>query len=166
MKIPSVTFNDFIEKFPEVDLPITLNDESHHIFSRQNDPLSNQMIERFIYPILEEEPSVYGEFLACFRIKDTYDFHAIVFWKAELMDYQYILATFNKKGLLIDKRVIGGTYSDGKLLTQSVATIDDDWSILVVSGQSDAHSATYDASSSKTYQLELLPEGQIIRSIN
>ena len=80
------------------------------------------------------------------------------------MNYQYVLVTFTKKGILIDKRVIAGTFSDGEVLTQSVATIDEDWAIQVVSGQGKADETRYNASSSTAYQLELLPEGRIINS--
>ena len=78
------------------------------------------------------------------------------------MNYQYVLTTFDKKGKLIDKSVIAGTYSDGKSLTKSVATIEEDWIIYIVSGQTAANASTYDPSTSNTFNLELLATGEII----
>lgn len=162
-KQQSVKFVHFLEKFPEIDMPITLGEETHHHFSRNNDPLPGLMISQYILP-LEENLDELTEFVPCFSIKGTDNFHAIVYWRAGLMNYQYILAAFTKKGLLIDKRVIAGTFSDGKVLTQSVATIDEDWIISIASGQSENESTEYTAASSTAYQLELLPDGKIVRS--
>ena len=166
MKVPTPDFAQFLEKFPEIELPITLNDEAQYIFSRRNDPLPVEMIDHFLAPIEESAADPLTEFVACFRIPETYEFHAIVYWMAGLMDYKYVLATFTKKGVLIAKRAISGTFSDGKLLTKSIATIDEDWIIYVVSGQSDVEQLDYDASSSTAYQLELLPDGKIINAIS
>ena len=160
-KSTSVQFDHFLEKFPELDLPITLGEETHHHFSNQNDPLPGLMIEQFLAP-LESNVDEFTEFIACFRFIDTKNFHALVYWKAGLMDYTYTLVTFTTKGLVIDKRVIAGTFSDGKVLTQSVATIDEDWGILIASGQSSSNENEYDASSSTAYNLELLPDGKIV----
>jgi hypothetical protein len=162
-KEKNIKFAHFLEKFPEIDMPITLGEETHHHFSRDNDPLPALMISRYILP-LEEDLDELTEFVPCFRIMGTDLFHAVVYWRAGLMNYQYILTTFTEKGLLIDKHVIAGTFSDGKVLTQSVATIDEDWIISIASGQSELESTEYTAASSTAYQLELLPDGKIVRS--
>lgn len=164
MKQTKIKFSHFLEKFPEVELPVTLSDESHLDFSRMNDPLPQAMVEEFILPLEQIPEDEYTEFIACFRLGDTDDFHSIVYWRAGLMNYQYTLATFTKKGEFIDKQVIAGTFSDGDTLTKSIATIDEDWEILIVSGQSSAsRDEQYDASSSTAHKLELLPDGSIVR---
>jgi hypothetical protein len=56
---------------------------------------------------------------------------------------------------------LAGTFYDGQTLTNSVATLDEDWTILMVSGQSTSDT-NYDASGTRTQKLEILPEGQII----
>ena len=163
MKGSKVSFAHFLEKFPELPLPITLNNEAHHAFSRENDPLSPLMIEQYILPLEDLVVDEFTEFVACFRIPETHGFHAVVYWRASLLDYQYKLATFTRKGELIDIRIIAGTFSDGETLIQSFATIEEDWEILVVSGQvKTGQKEPYDASSSTTYSLELLPDGTII----
>ncbi len=163
MNQTKIKFSHFLEKFPEVELPVTLSDESHLDFSRMNDPIPQGLVEAFLLPLEEQRVDEFTEFIACFRLANTDDFHSIVYWRAGLMNYQYTLATFTKKGEFIDKQVIAGTFSDGDTLTKSIATIDEDWEILIVSGQSAAaQNKKYDASTSTAHNLELLPDGNII----
>jgi hypothetical protein len=156
-----VSLEHFIERFPVARLPITLNEASQRIFSAANEPFNQLIVDQYLIPLDGIEVDEYTEFVPCFRIPDTHEFHAIVYWKAELLNYQFILATLSKKGELIDKKVIAGTYYDGQVLVGSVATIDEDWEILIISGKTE-NETIYDASSSTTTKLELLPEGQII----
>lgn len=157
-KNKKIAFPDFIAKFPPIELPITLGNDSHHLFSQTNDPLNRLHIDQYIALMEGNIFDDYTEVVPCFTISNTYEFHAIVYWIAGLMDYQYILATFTKEGLPIARKVIGGTYSDGKTITQSIATIDSDWTIHVVTGQS-ALGEEYDALKSTAIEIELLPDG-------
>ncbi len=161
---PSARLDALLEFFPTVQLPVTLTDETHLEFSSANEPLPALLIEQFILPYELEEFDDMTEYIACFRIPETHDFHAIVIWRAGLMSYTYSLMTFTKKGELIDKRVIAGTFYDGTHLTQSVATIDEDWEILVMTGQTIGNER-YNPANSRVTRLELLPEGQIIENI-
>ncbi len=163
-KPPKVSFHDFLDKFPEIELPVTLTNDTQLEFSRSNEPLPQAMVAKLIAAIEGEDPDEFTEFVPCLKIPKTHDFHAIVYWKAGLMSYQYILATLTKKGELIDKAAIAGTYSDGESLVQSVATIEDDWIIYIISGKTEAEQTSYDASSSKAFNLELLATGEIITS--
>ena len=158
MRQPSADFGKFLGHFPEIDLPVTLNDEILSVFSEKNPPLSQVNIGEFILPY-DPDTDEFTEYIPCFKIPQTHNFHAVVFWKGGLMNYHFTLATYTKEGQMIDARAIAGTYSDGRLLTKSIATIDEDWIILIVSGQNDHASSEYQAASSKTHQLELLPEG-------
>lgn len=157
-KKTKISFEHFLEKFPEIELPITLSDDSAIEFSKNNAPLPSQMIHEFI----DDQEDDFTEYIACLRIPKTHDFHAIIYWKAALMNYQYVLATYDKNEKLIDKSVIAGTYSDGKSLTKSVATIEEDWIIYIVSGQAAANASTYDPTTSNAFNLELLATGEII----
>ena len=163
MKQKKVDFIDFLERFPEVKLPVFLGTDSHHDFSRKNEPLPQVMVDLFLLPFEEDGRDEFTEFVPCFRIPETYEFYAIVYWKASLMNYQYTMMTFTKKGDIIDRKVIAGTFSDGQTLTQSVAHVDEDWTINIVSGQNEVTLSEYDAATSTTNQLELLPEGTIIK---
>ncbi len=154
-------FDHFLSFFPELKLPVNINEDSVHALSLENKALPERLINEFLLPY-EENVDDLTEFVAGFRIAGIKDFHALVYWKATLMNYQYILATYTKTGLLIDRAVIAGTFSDGKVITRSSARIDDDWSITIVSGQTRGSDELYDASSSRTVEMDLLPDGKIV----
>ncbi len=156
-----MTFNQFLQKFPEVKLPISITEESASEFSLDNDPLPQKAIEDFILP-MEEEFDDLTEFVPGFRIEGLKDIQAVLYWKAGLLNYQYILATFEKTGKLIDRQVIAGTVSDGRSLVRTVARIDEDLTIYMVSGLAEGSEDEYDASTSTAKEMELLPDGRMI----
>ena len=161
-KQASVSFGQFLEMFPLVNLPVTLGEETHRAFSRENEPLQAALIEQWIVP-LEGALDEFSEVIAGFRIPETHDFHAVVYWKAALLTYQYILVTFEKNGTVIDRRVIAGMHSDQRAITQSVATIEEDWMIYVVTGQvNTGNDQDYNPESSKAFEMELLSDGKIV----
>jgi len=102
------------------------------------------------------------EYIACNQIPDTEKFHAVVYWRAKLLEYDYILATYDKNGVLINKKVIAGVRSDGKVVKRSIATIDEDWIIHVVAGEKDEKDDLYDPALSQSMTLELMASGDII----
>ena len=156
-----MSFDKFLKIFPEVKPPVAITEESALEFSRENDPLPEKLIADYILPI-EEENDDFTEYVPGFRLEGTKDFHAVLYWKAGLLNYQYVLATFEKSGKPIDRHVIAGTFSDGQLIVRSVASIDEDFSINIVSGQVEGNEALYNAELSTTRELELLPDGKIL----
>ncbi len=160
--IKKPTFDQFLLKFPEVELPITLTDESHHEFSRRNTPLSEAMIVEYIHTIESFDFDEFTEFIPCVKIPKTDGFHAIIYWRAGLMDYEYTLATFTEKGQFIDKKVIAGTKVRDGMLIRSVATIEDDWLIYIVIGNSNPDDEQFVAINSRSFNMELLATGEII----
>lgn len=158
---PKKGFTDFLGKFPEIELPVSLTEASRHLFSLQNKPIPEELIETFILPTEEEAPDEFSEFMACFQLPGTGAFHALVFWRAGLLNYQYHLITFDKKGEFIDKRVIAGTFVEGNIVTQSIATIQENFQIIIASGQTESDEELFEAGSSTTYILEILLDGSI-----
>lgn len=156
-----VSFDAFLAYFPEIELPVTLNDETQVEFSRVNTPFHQQVVEEFLIP-LNEQHNELTEYVPCFKVPETFQFHAVVYWMASPLNYQYCLVTFTKEGELIDKKVLAGTYSSEGTLTKAVATFDEDWIISVATGQNNRSDLDYDPKSSKIFKLELLPEGTII----
>jgi len=160
-----VSFSSFIKMFPEVELPITLTDDLHHVFSKNNDPIPVPMIQAFLLDEEEEQPDEFTEYIACFRLPKTEKFNAVLYWKAELLTYEYILVTYDKKGSQISKRVVAGTKAIDDTLERTVATIDEDWIIYCVRGVAPAdENKTFDPSSSQSLSLEILATGEIILS--
>ena len=157
--MPQVNFGHFIDKFPVVDLPIILSEESIHDFSNENDPLPLLMIQQYLSMPDDDE---YTEYIPCFRFPNPTGIQAIVYWKAGLLDYQYILATFTTKGVPVDLKILSGlTVVDNKII-QSVASIDEDWIITVAAGQMDDKESVYDATTSRMTSMELMANGMIV----
>ena len=106
----ALTFADFVAKFPPVTMPATLGEDTHHTFSTENLPLSDALIALYIQPAegvaADDE---FTEYLPCFAIADTEQFIALVWWKATLLNYEYVLATFTGKGHLIGRQIIAQT---------------------------------------------------------
>ena len=156
-------FETFLERFPEVELPVLLRSELDISFSQQNDPLPGPTIDRFIVGTGggQSADDEFTEYVACFRVPETYEFHAVVYWRGGLLDYQYILATYDKNGTLLDRATLAGTTSDGATVVQSVADFDDDWTIKVITGASLGEE--FVPADSSVRRLELLPDGKIKR---
>lgn len=143
-------------------MPVTLGEDTHHVFGMENKPLSEAMISQFIHPAEEvAADDEFTEYVPCFSIEGTEDFVALVWWKAELMNYEYVLATFNGKGELISKKVIAGTKVNDGQVTNAVALINDEWEITIGEGSS-ANGDHFDPSSSKTRYMEIMVNGQIV----
>lgn len=158
---PKLKFSHFLDLFPEVELPVQLTAESHHIFSQNNEPLPEPVIHQYIVPTEDEAPDEFTEYIPCFLVPGTEEFAGVVYWRAGLMNYRYVLLTFTKKGEYIDSRVIAGTFSDGHKVTHAVATIDEDLGIVIVSGEAPSAETPYDPSLSEVTEIELLPDGHI-----
>ena len=142
-----IKLSHFLEKFPKIELPVTLSEESHHGFSKENDPLPAEMILEYITHYEASEPDEFTEYIACFQLpleKKTYS--AVIYWKAGLLNYDYVLATYDKKiGSMIDKRAIAGTRVVGNNIKLAVAIIKEDMSIHIAEGVEEG--ADYDADS-------------------
>jgi len=158
-----LTFANFVAKFPPVSMPVTLGEDTHHTFSAENEPLSDEMIVQFIHPtekVVQEDP--YTEYVPCFAIDNTEEFIALVWWKAKLMNYEYVLTTFNLKGELLDSQVIAQTrVVDGKIY-RAVANISSDLEIVIAEGFSGEDGDQFDPGSSQMRELEILQSGEIV----
>lgn len=156
------TFADFVAKFPPVPMPVTLGEETHHVFITENKPLPEEMIAQFILPHDPYSPDEFTEYVPCFAIDDTERFIALVWWKAALLNYEYVLATFTDKGELISRHVIAFTrvLDDGRM-HRGVATIDEDWVIFMAEGESLDKADHFDPTTSRTHDVEILANGTI-----
>lgn len=154
-------FDQFVKIFPEVQLPVSITEDSATEYSTDNDPFSERMIADFILPG-EAEVDEFTEFIPGFRIAGLKDIIALVYWKAGLMNYQYILATYEMGGKSLDRQVIAGTFSDGNTIVRSVARIDTDLTIYIASGMVEGSDDAYDAGETTTRELELLPDGRVV----
>lgn len=157
------SFEDFLNCFPPVELPFTLGEDTHLLFSKENDPIPGVVIAEYILPLEgEEELDEVTEYIACFALPASKNYHAIVYWKAALLNYEYKLYTFDTKGNLIAEKVIAGTTYDGIELTQTMAAIQENLLIYLVSGQSQLVKEEYAAANSTANRLQITDEGKIV----
>lgn len=162
-----VSFDFFLEFFPKATLPMTVSEDTVRAISATMPPLNSLLIQTFLLPI--EEAMVneeFTEFVACFQLpprrKDSHV--SLVYWRADLMQYHYVLVTLNKKtAALIDRRVIAGTSYDGVEITQSSAAITEDQTVYIVSGQAaPVLGSDYRAAASTAQRYQITEQGKIM----
>lgn len=159
-----ISLDGFVDFFPEIDLPVTLNDESLLDFSRENKPFTTLVLQQWIVPH-DQEISDLTEYIPCFRLKDTADIFAMVYWRGDALKYEYIMVTFDKSGNLIDKKSIASTIVSDQSIKKSLATIDPDWIIHIVAGENFEPDHQYNSKQSRAFSMELLADGKIIFSL-
>lgn len=159
----TMSLNDFLSYFPIVDLPIALSEEVIDKISKLNKIIPPIAIAEY-FSKWEEQIDDYTEFLACCQLTPQDDFTSLVYWKGSLMAYEFILVTLDRKGQLIDKKVIAGIISNGSTIKQSVAKIEDDLTIHIMTGEKKVDELAYDPANSKGHYMEILPNGQLISS--
>ena len=160
-----ISFGQFLAFFPEIELPVILSDDSLSVFSNENKALPAPIIHEFISKYDNSEIDEFTEYIPCFQIPGTGNFTGIVYWKAQLLNYEYHLVTFDERGNFITGKVIAGIISNGNTLIKSVATIDEDWIIHIVTGEDDARNPNYNPDTSRAFTMELLSTGDIIFSL-
>ncbi len=156
-------FKTFLTKFPIIkDLPLVLNEDARRRFSLSNKPVSNETVEQFCLDDGETYADEYTEYVACFRLPDTADFYGFVLWRGSLLEYSYLLVTFDKRGGMIEKNVIGGTkVVDGRFHTIE-ATVKSNTEIVVVELEStDGSHAPTQTKNSPTKRLSISKEGKM-----
>ncbi|MCO6484879.1 MAG: hypothetical protein J5I41_03790 [Saprospiraceae bacterium] len=129
-------WRDFLQYFPEVSLPVSLTASSAMAFARDNPPLpalwSAFTVERWE----EGETDAYTEFQPGFSFRIGRN-TGIVYWKASLLHYAYILVILSAKGEVLDRLELAETRSEEGLLFQGAAVIEEDGSICMVESSRD-----------------------------
>jgi len=156
-----MTLKQFFKFFPKVALPLTLNDEILLDFSRKNKPLTPEAIQTFIAPN-EKEIDELTEFIPCFKLPDTELFNAIVYWKGGVLNYEYVLISYDLRGNFICRRSLATMFMDGDNIKKSIAQIHENGTINIVAGQNHKDENQYDPKHSKVYRLEIKQDGQVV----
>ncbi len=164
MPSSDLPFSLILPYFAEAELPLTLGEETVRAISAATPPLPSQLIEAFLLPI--EEAMVndeFTEFVACFQLPPQKNYLSLIYWRADLLQYHYVLATLHpSSGELIDRRVIAGTSFDGVDLTQSSAAITPERTIYIVSGQGSPIDFDYKAAASTAQRYQISEQGKIL----
>lgn len=160
----TISFEYFLEQFPVAELPVTIGEETVREISKATQPLNRQIVDQYL---MEFEEAAFNEefteFVPCFQLPVQEQFIGIVYWRADLLQYHYVLVTLDARtGEMIDRKVIGGTSYDGEELTQSSGIITEDLMVFVVSGQGHAEDYDYEASGSTANRFQLSDDGRIL----
>ncbi|MDQ3016381.1 MAG: hypothetical protein M3R25_06665 [Bacteroidota bacterium] len=161
---PTAYFTEFIEFFPALELPLSLLPDIRRI-PTDSIPLPAILLEEYIYPIEGDEIDEYTEYIPYGRIEGMHPFEAVIYWKAGVMQYEFILATFTKQGLPISHAIIGGIRSDEDVILHSVAVIHEDLSITIAEAIAENEDANL-ARQSNTYQMSIDSSGIINYDLN
>jgi hypothetical protein len=164
-KIPQALFAEFIEFFPLLELPFSLLPDISQI-SAGSLPLPAILIDAYILPFEGDEVDEFTEYIPYGRITGTKDFHALIYWKASVMQYEFILATYSNTGDLLNHAIIGGLRSDQEGILHSVAVIDQNLSITIAEGLTLEEEESLDLNKTNTYQMAIRPDGFISYEMN
>ena len=160
---PLIRFEHFLEQFPELELPFTFSEETVRTISRETPPISPRVIEQFILPIEPGQANELTEFVACLRLPEADNYAGVVYWRADLAQYHYTIATFDLKTQeLIQRMVIAGTSYDGQELTQTHAVLTEALMIYQVSGQGTGADYDYAAATSTARRFQITESGKIV----
>jgi len=155
-----MTFSEFLSFFPEVDLPITLSEETIEVFSRNNKVLPLEGIAEYIgqWEDIDDDTT---EYIPCIQLPHQDDYIGIIYWRGAILQYDYYLVTLDKKGQLISRKSIASTKIDGEIIKRSVASIDNDLIINIVAGATQSE-LDYDPDQSQAFSMEVMPTGDIL----
>lgn len=164
-KTKPVATSELLQFFPEVELPVVFTDETLNVFSKENSPIPNTIIQTIISE-WEGTLDDYTEIVPCVLVDSNEDYHAVVYWKGGLLKYEFILVTLDAKAespTLISRKVIGSTITEKGLIKKSVASIDPDLIIHIIAGAGTAE-GTYSADQSQAFTMEIQTTGDILFS--
>lgn len=164
MKKRKPTFDDFLTYFEEITPPVLITEETIENIKSVVKPLPAELINEFIAR-WEGEIDEFTEIIPCFALPQQDEFKALVYWKAGLLRYEYIIATLDKSNTLISKKTICGTVVEGDIIKKSVAQIDHDLIIHIQAGAS-FEEQDYDPDQSQTFSIEIMPSGDMLFHID
>lgn len=154
--------NLLLRYFPPVDLPVTLTFTSHEAFSRDHKPLPEMLTDYFLAGWEGEEPDEFTEYVPGFQFEGK-QYLGLVYWKAGLLNYRYVLVLLDKKGRFLERLVLAETLVEDRHVRQGVAMISADGEIFMVESESDAEGDLATPAGSLTDRYRITEAGEIVR---
>jgi hypothetical protein len=155
----SKSLDALLNYFPVIELPLNFTEETISVYSKENKPLPDALIDLYISK-WENEIDEYTEIIPCALITENEDFISLVYYKASLLRYDYFLISIDRSESLISKKSIAGTIVDGDIVKQSVARIDQDLIIHIMVGHL-TNNNQIDPSQNLGFTMEIMPSGEI-----
>ncbi len=164
-RLPTAQFAEFIEFFPPLELPLSLLPDISQI-PVDPLPLPGVLQEAYILPFESDEIDEFTEYVPYGRLAGTKDYYAMIYWKAGVLRYEYILATYSIDGDPLSHAIVGGLRYEEEGILHSVAMIHEDMSIVIAEGMAQTDEAGLDPEQTQTYQMAILPGGIITYETN
>ncbi len=86
-KTKLTTTKELLKYFPQVDLPLTLSDNTLNVFSKENPTIANHIVQS-LFVEWEGEIDEFTEFVPCAMVDSTDEYHALIYWKGGLLKYE------------------------------------------------------------------------------
>ncbi len=154
----------FLKLFPVIAPPLTLTDESIFAFSKKNKLINQETaleVMSKLEPDFDEQED--REYVPCCALEVSDEFHTLIYWRASTLNYEYYVINLDKKGQLLDRRLIAGLIAQEGTVVRMYVSIDINLIFYIAAHAVDEQrvAQTEDA---QTYSLEILPDGSIITS--
>ena len=163
--IKKMSFDELLSFFPEIELPVTFNDEVVQLCSRENKPLPGAAYEILDMEWQETIDNDTTEIIPCLRLPKQDEFQGLVYWKGDVLKSEFILVTVDLKGKFITKKSIASTSFENEVLKKSIAMIDEDLIIHIMAG-ANVGEEQYDSSASQSFSMEIMTTGDILFALN
>lgn len=150
--------------FPAIDLPVTITFTSHHAFSQENRPLPEMLSDFFLATWEGETPDEFTEYIPGFHFEEK-NYFGLVYWKAGLLHYAYVLVIMDKKGRFIERKVLAETEVADTQVRQGVAMITADGEIFMVESEHDGNDDLADPTQSVVDRYRIKPDGEIEHTV-
>jgi hypothetical protein len=157
-------FAEFLEFFPLLATPFSLLPDLQQIPSDPI-PLPGALLDAYILPFEGDETDDFTEYIPFGRIAGTKDFQAIIYWKAGVLRYEFILATYTLEGKPLHHAIVGGIRYEDEGTIHSVAVIHEDLRITIAEGMSEQDDQVV-SPETQTYQMAIKPSGEIMYEVN
>jgi hypothetical protein len=164
-RLPTAQFAEFIEFFPSLELPVSLLPDISQIPSDPI-PLPGVLQDAYILPFESDEVDEFTEYVPYGRLAGIKDYYAMIYWKAGVLRYEYILATYSLDGNPLSHAIVGGLRYEEEGVLHSVAVIHEDMSIIIAEGIAESDQTSLDPDQTQTYQMAILPTGIITYDTN
>jgi hypothetical protein len=163
-KIPAGRFAEFLSFFPLLTPPFSLLPDLQQIPSDPI-PLPGLLLDEFILPFEGDETDDFTEYIPFGQIAGPRDFQAIIYWKAGVLRYEFILATYTAEGKPLYHAIVGGIRYEDEGTIHSVAVIHEDLRITIAEGMSEQDDQVV-SPETQTYQMAIRPSGEIMYEMN
>lgn len=155
------SFQNYLSYFPPAELPLTLQYNDLHSYSKTNDPLPDSFLATYLFPYLDFEVDEFTEFLPCFQIYGTDQNIQLVFWTGRLMHYAFYLIIYEKSERFVALAEIAGFYSNQQEVLQRMAHFNEDSEVYIVETNLSIHEKQIKTDQTKKWVLNILPDGHI-----